>query len=384
MNDLFIRTMLKLQENKKVASKKLLKEDIDNEDDIKDIQDVDGYEHDIITVMDPELSTDEFIEKQDEINQLIEETPEGEKVVDTEYVGMKIYQCPLCLTNFYKENEPTEEEKCPVCFETPEQFVYLGTVEQDMNEEDEELLDDAAEEVAGEEEPEVEVPEEGGETEGGVDDELAALDVEEPEEEEEEDNRLTASKKTEVEGEKLNEEVKEEKEGEVVTEGKNLNENLQTGNTLSFKIKNSIVDAEITNIYVDDFNDKTYIQYSNPEGTRSGTMSADEILKGIEEGTIVAKVAGEGENLPVATEEPVEEIPEVGETDTEPVQSVEEEPVAMESKRITAFDYNELTEAQKNLLKVTGKSQEVLESYWYNKSGLPIVEKKNARIRKSK
>ena len=61
MNDLFIRTMLKLQENKKVRSKKLLKEDIDNEDDIKDIQDVDGYEHDVITVMDPELSTDEFI-----------------------------------------------------------------------------------------------------------------------------------------------------------------------------------------------------------------------------------------------------------------------------------------------------------------------------------
>lgn len=299
MNDLFIRTMLKLQENKKVRSKKLLKEDIDNEDDIKDIQDVDGYEHDVITVMDPELSTDEFIEKQDEINKLIDETPEGEKVVDTEYVGMKIYQCPLCLTNFYTENEPREEEKCPVCYETPEQFIYLGTVEQDMNDEDKDLIKDASDEM---EEPEegsnnADEPAEGEEPGTSVEDELNALDLEEePEEgtENEEDNRLTASKKVKT-------------NGNVIKENKSLNENLQVGNELSFKIKNNIVSAEITNIYIDDFNDKTYIQYANPEGTRSGTMSADEILKGIEEGTIIAKVPGEAE-LPASVEEPVEEI----------------------------------------------------------------------------
>lgn len=378
MNDLFIRTMLKLQENKKVRSKKLLKEDIDNEDDIKDIQDVDGYEHDVITVMDPELSTDEFIEKQDEINKLIDETPEGEKVVDTEYVGMKIYQCPLCLTNFYTENEPREEEKCPVCYETPEQFIYLGTVEQDMNDEDKDLIKDASDEMEESEEgsDNADEPAEGEEPGTSVEDELNALDLEEePEEgtENEEDNRLTASKKVKT-------------NGNVIKENKSLNENLQVGNELSFKIKNNIVSAEITNIYIDDFNDKTYIQYANPEGTRSGTMSADEILKGIEEGTIIAKVPGEAE-LPASVEEPVEEISD--EVPVEPeieTSEVEDEPIATESKskRMVAFDYKDLTEDMKTVLKATGKSEKVLERYWYDKAGRPIVEKKNARVRKSK
>ena len=381
MNDLFIRTMLKLQENKKVRSKKLLKEDIDNEDDIKDIQDVDGYEHDVITVMDPELSTDEFIEKQDEINKLIDETPEGEKVVDTEYVGMKIYQCPLCLTNFYTENEPREEEKCPVCYETPEQFIYLGTVEQDMNDEDKDLIKDASDEMEEPEEGSDNADEsaEGEEPGTSVEDELNALDLEEePEEgteneEEEEDNRLTASKKVKT-------------NGNVIKENKSLNENLQVGNELSFKIKNNIVSAEITNVYIDDFNDKTYIQYANPEGTRSGTMSADEILKGIEEGTIIAKVPGDAE-LPASVEEPIEEISD--EVPVEPemeTSEIEDEPIATESKskRMVAFDYKDLTEDMKTVLKATGKSEKVLERYWYDKAGRPIVEKKNARVRKSK
>lgn len=445
MNDLFIRTMLKLQENKKVANKKLLKEDVDN-NDIKDISDVDGFEHDVITVMDPELTTDEYVERQDEINKLIDETPEGEKVVDTEYVGMKIYQCPLCLTNFYAENEPAEEEKCPVCYETPEQFVYLGTVEQDMNDDDKELLDNAEDGLEDEDNEEgteesTEETTDNGETDS-IDNELASLGneegTEEPAEEnneEEEDNRLTASKKVQTKGSIVKEDEErdldnqedmdrdtikgllemgaiddpdyynslsdEEKEKLVdhwlkhynddkfeskkIEENKSLKENLEVGNQLSFKIKNNIVSAEITNIYVDDFNDKTYIQYTNPEGTRSGTMSADEILKGIEEGTIIAKI---GEELPASVEEepnmeePVEgEQPEVEE---EPAEEITKEPVSVESKRITAFDYKDLTEDMKNLLKVTGKSEEVLEKYWYDKAGKPIVEKKYARVRKSK
>ena len=291
---------------------------------------------------------------------------------------MKIYQCPLCLTNFYTENEPREEEKCPVCYETPEQFIYLGTVEQDMNDEDKDLIKDASDEM---EEPEegsnnADEPAEGEEPGTSVEDELNALDLEEESEEgteNEEDNRLTASKKVKT-------------NGNVIKENKSLNENLQVGNELSFKIKNNIVSAEITNIYIDDFNDKTYIQYANPEGTRSGTMSADEILKGIEEGTIIAKVPGEAE-LPASVEEPVEEISD--EVPVEPeieTSEVEDEPIATESKskRMVAFDYKDLTEDMKTVLKATGKSEKVLERYWYDKAGRPIVEKKNARVRKSK
>ena len=64
MDSLFIKTMKKLQENRRLEkSKTILKEDIN--DEITDIEDVEGFEHDVITVMDPNLSTEEFIEKQD-------------------------------------------------------------------------------------------------------------------------------------------------------------------------------------------------------------------------------------------------------------------------------------------------------------------------------
>lgn len=343
MDSLFIKTMRKLQENRKLEKSSILKEDIN---DVTNIEDVEGFEHDVITVMDPNLSTEEFIEKQDEVNKLIEETPEGEKVVDTEYVGQKIYTCPLCLTNFYSETEMGEEQKCPVCYETPTEFIYLGTVEQDINDEDEEMLDsaeetfDSTEPAEGEED--LDNPFEG-EAEGSP-------EVEESEEGEEEET-LTASKKLSV-------------KGNVIKEKKtSLNENLQIGGSLYFKVKNNIIATEITNVYVDDFNDKTYVQYTNPEGSRAGTMSAEEILKGLEEGTITS------EN-PVPEEEPVVE---------EPVMAQEEPIEAFENKRVRAFEFKELSESvKKNLLKE--KTEKELNEFWFARNGLVIANKKNAKI----
>lgn len=192
MNDLFIKTMKKLQENRKVErNSKVLNED-------KHV-DLEGEEKDIVTVIDPDLSTKEFKEKQQEVNDIINNTPEGENVVDTEYVGMKIYTCPLCLSNFYSEVEMDDEAQCPVCFETPDKFVYLGTVEQAANDSDEEAVEQAEQELDN---PQPEEETDGEDEYELVDDTEENTDENNEEEEENvEDNKLFASKQLDVKGE---------------------------------------------------------------------------------------------------------------------------------------------------------------------------------------
>ena len=196
MNDLFIKTMKKLQENRRVErNSKVLKED-------KHV-DLEGEEKDIVTVIDPDLSTKEFKEKQQEVNDIINNTPEGENVVDTEYVGMKIYTCPLCLSNFYSEVEMEDETQCPVCFETPDKFVYLGTVEQAASDSDEEAVEKAEQELDNSQ------PDE--ETDGEDEYELVDDDTEEnTDETDEEDNKLFASKQLNVKGKLFREATEEQ------------------------------------------------------------------------------------------------------------------------------------------------------------------------------
>ena len=196
MNDLFIKTMKKLQENRRIErNSKVLKED-------KHV-DLEGEEKDIVTVIDPDLSTKEFKEKQQEVNDIINNTPEGENVVDTEYVGMKIYTCPLCLSNFYSEVEMDDEAQCPVCFETPDKFVYLGTVEQAASDSDEEAVEKAEQELDNSQ------PDE--ETDGEDEYELVDDDTEEnTDETDEEDNKLFASKQLNVKGKLFREATEEQ------------------------------------------------------------------------------------------------------------------------------------------------------------------------------
>ena len=196
MNDLFIKTMKKLQENRRIErNSKVLNED-------KHV-DLEGEEKDIVTVIDPDLSTKEFKEKQQEVNDIINNTPEGENVVDTEYVGMKIYTCPLCLSNFYSEVEMDDEAQCPVCFETPDKFVYLGTVEQAASDSDEEAVEKAEQELDNSQ------PDE--ETDGEDEYELVDDDTEEnTDETDEEDNKLFASKQLNVKGKLFREATEEQ------------------------------------------------------------------------------------------------------------------------------------------------------------------------------
>lgn len=217
MNDLFIKTMKKLQENRRIErNSKVLKED-------KHV-DLEGEEKDIVTVIDPDLSTKEFKEKQQEVNDIINNTPEGENVVDTEYVGMKIYTCPLCLSNFYSEVEMDDEAQCPVCFETPDKFVYLGTVEQAASDSDEEAVEKAEQEldnsqpdeetdgeIDGEDEYEL-IDDDTEEIDGEDKDEYELVDdtEENTDETDEEDNKLFASKQLNVKGKLFREATEEQ------------------------------------------------------------------------------------------------------------------------------------------------------------------------------
>ena len=115
---------------------------IDPEDDEVIADDVSG---DIVAVVDPEMNSDEYDDRLDDLNDIIDSTEEGEEPVDDEYVGDDIYQCPICGNPFFSEEDLSEGGICPVCGDDAEAFVKLGTVadesvedEYEDNEEDEE------------------------------------------------------------------------------------------------------------------------------------------------------------------------------------------------------------------------------------------------------
>lgn len=165
MANLFEQTMLacqkaKMEESKKPAKKKVSKkrvikesnkraksrrklltedEDIEIEDDDEPV--ADDVSGDIVAVVDPNMDTDEYDDKIDELQDIVDETPEGEVPVDDEYIGDTIYQCPVCGNPFFSEDDLGEGGNCPVCGEEIDSFVELGEV-QSADDEDEEPVED--------------------------------------------------------------------------------------------------------------------------------------------------------------------------------------------------------------------------------------------------
>jgi len=147
MNAIFESTIRACQSNKdsKVSKKrslkeskvlpknnKKLKEDID-EIEVKEKEtevEPEGMTDDIVIVTDPELDTDNFDKVISAAQQIVDDTPEGEVPMSDEYVGDKVYQCPICGNNFFSDEDMTEGDACPVCGETPDGFVLNGEVEE--------------------------------------------------------------------------------------------------------------------------------------------------------------------------------------------------------------------------------------------------------------
>lgn len=84
---------------------------------------------DAVVVVDPELDTDEYEANLDDLQAIIDETPEGEVPSTDEYVNDYVYTCPICGNNFFSDTEMSGDEECPVCGEVVDEFILVGGVE---------------------------------------------------------------------------------------------------------------------------------------------------------------------------------------------------------------------------------------------------------------
>lgn len=106
---------------------------------------------DAVVVVDPELDTDEYEANLDDLQAIIDDTPEGETPETDEYIDDYVYTCPICGNNFFSDTEMSNEA-CPVCGEEVDEFILVGEVEpageasadeEDMEDfDDEEIVDD--------------------------------------------------------------------------------------------------------------------------------------------------------------------------------------------------------------------------------------------------
>lgn len=130
----------------------------------------------IQVVTDPEKTVDELEVRADEVKDAIEGSPEGEAAFSDEYVGDKVYACPICGESFFADDEYEEGDTCPICKAEPtEGFLLQGVVAP---------IDTEVEEPA--QEPEVE-DEAESESEEAAAEPTAETEAEESETEESED-----------------------------------------------------------------------------------------------------------------------------------------------------------------------------------------------------
>lgn len=142
-----------ITESKSVRRRKRIQEAeeiVDPELDDVDDPVADDVEGDIVAVVDPDMSSDEYDDKLGELGDIVDSTPEGEVPTDDSYVGDDIYQCPVCGNPFFTEDDLSDGGICPVCGEEVDAFISLGIVEDaDSSDEgaDEEVVDDDIEDI---------------------------------------------------------------------------------------------------------------------------------------------------------------------------------------------------------------------------------------------
>ena len=96
---------------------------------------VDGIVEDIIVVTDPDIT---ISENQKEIAQdIINQTEDGEIPFNEEYIGQYIQTCPICGSSFITKTILRQNDVCPICLDRPDDFVMVGRLEKETNEEEE-------------------------------------------------------------------------------------------------------------------------------------------------------------------------------------------------------------------------------------------------------
>lgn len=133
------------------ARRKLEGEDVDVMDDVID---------NIAVVTDPSKNADELEARADEIQDAIEDTPEGEEAFSDEYVGDNVYACPVCGESFFADETYHEGDACPICQAEPSNgFLNQGVVA--ANEPESDFTDDDFDEYVDDEESiDIDEPEE--------------------------------------------------------------------------------------------------------------------------------------------------------------------------------------------------------------------------------
>lgn len=142
-------------ESKSVRRRKKIQEAVDDTDPEVNVMDdtdelvADDVSGDIVAVVDPEMSSDEYDDKLDDLNDIIDSTPEGEEPVDDSYVGDSIFQCPACANPFFTQDDLSNGGICPVCGEEVDEFINLGVVESEgeSSDDEEEEIDDIEDDI---------------------------------------------------------------------------------------------------------------------------------------------------------------------------------------------------------------------------------------------
>ena len=131
------------------------------EDDNNEI--MDDVIDNVAVVTDPEKSVDDLEVRADEVQDAIEGTPEGEEAFSDEYVGDKIYACPICGESFFADDAYHEGDICPICKAEPSDgFLNQGTVVANTETEE---VEPVGQEASEEEIPVVDVEDEVAEDE---------------------------------------------------------------------------------------------------------------------------------------------------------------------------------------------------------------------------
>jgi len=149
----------KLSENKKAkktATSKRVNESVkksriktEDEDEIVDpeldseVDDtMDDIEDDIVVVTDPELDPEDIDGVASDMQEIIDDTPDGEVPEIDDYIGDYTYTCPICGNTFFSEVEMHDGDECPVCGDFPNGYVLVGEIASTDDTEDGEDLDD--------------------------------------------------------------------------------------------------------------------------------------------------------------------------------------------------------------------------------------------------
>lgn len=101
----------------------LLKAQASEEDVMDDVLD------NIQVVTDPEKTVDELEKRADAVQDAIDGSPAGEEAFSDEYVGDKVYACPVCGESFFAEEDYNDGDACPICKAEPtDGFLLQGVV----------------------------------------------------------------------------------------------------------------------------------------------------------------------------------------------------------------------------------------------------------------